>query len=203
MNGRQHRFSPRGEVTALVVSAGLSLLLLFLPGDSRVLVADRLSVVLTDPWLRVRGFANDVVHLRAENAELQRQVAHLELATAAAAREVAAAGLRTVDAWVRETDGISWRRPDGTGFGCVRLPDGIDDVALAEYLHDRENVLLVPGTWFEAPGTIRVSWLQSGGSLVEGLSRTAHCLRDWPSIPAANRANDSTGPSSRCDKRLS
>lgn len=89
MNGRQHRFSPRGEVTALVACAGLSLLLLFLPGDSRLLVADRLSVVLTDPWMRVRSFAGDVVRLRAENAELQRQVAQLEMAAAAAAREVA------------------------------------------------------------------------------------------------------------------
>lgn len=89
MNGRHQRFTPRGEATALVACAGLSLLLLFLPGDSRVLVADRLSVVLTDPWLRVRGFAGDVVGLRAENAELQRQVAQLEMAAAAAAREVA------------------------------------------------------------------------------------------------------------------
>ncbi|MBM4131546.1 rod shape-determining protein MreC [bacterium] len=87
MNGRPHRFSPRGEVAALAACVGLSLLLLFLPGDSRVLVADRLSVVLTDPWLRVRGFARDVVRLRAENAELQRQVAQLELTAAAAARE--------------------------------------------------------------------------------------------------------------------
>jgi len=89
MNGRPHRFSPRGEVTALAACVGLSLLLLFLPGDSRVLVADRLSVVLTDPWLRVRGFASDVARLRQENADLQRQVAQLELTAAAAAREVA------------------------------------------------------------------------------------------------------------------
>ena len=88
MNGRQHRFTPRGEVTALVACAGLSLLLLFLPGNARVLTADRLSVVLTDPWLRLRSFAQDVVNLRQENAELQRQVAELELRAAAAAREL-------------------------------------------------------------------------------------------------------------------
>ncbi|MBK6732919.1 MAG: rod shape-determining protein MreC [bacterium] len=88
MNGRQHRFSPRGEVTALVSCVGLSLLLLFLPGDARVLVADSLSVVLTDPWMRVRSFAGDVVTLRGENAELQQRVAELELQASAADREL-------------------------------------------------------------------------------------------------------------------
>jgi hypothetical protein len=73
---------------ALVSCASLSLLLLFLPGDVRVLVADRLAVVLTDPWSRLRGFSQDVVRIRNENAELQRRVAELEMQTAAAAREL-------------------------------------------------------------------------------------------------------------------
>jgi rod shape-determining protein MreC len=88
MNGRLHRFSPRGEMLVLVASASLSLLLLFLPADARVLVADRLAVVLTDPWSRLRGFTQDMVRLRDENAELQRQVAELELQASAAAREL-------------------------------------------------------------------------------------------------------------------
>jgi hypothetical protein len=88
MNGRPHRFSPRGEMLALVSCASLSLLLLFLPGDVRVLVADRLAVVLTDPWSRLRGFSQDVVRIRNENAELQRRVAELEMQSAAAAREL-------------------------------------------------------------------------------------------------------------------
>ncbi len=88
MNGRQHRFSPRGEMIAFVACVGLSLLLLFLPGDARVLVADRLAVVLTDPWSRLRGFSQDILRIRNENAELQRRVAELELQSAAAAREL-------------------------------------------------------------------------------------------------------------------
>lgn len=88
MNGRLHRFTPRGEVATLAACAGLSLLLLFLPIDARVLVADRLSVVLVDPWLRVRSFTHDVVKIRQENAELQRRVAELEMQAAASAREL-------------------------------------------------------------------------------------------------------------------
>ncbi len=89
MNLRLHRYSQRGELLSLAVCAGLALLLLFLPGDARVLVADRLAAVLTDPWTRVRDFAQDVVKLRVQHADLQRQVAELELQSAAAARQAA------------------------------------------------------------------------------------------------------------------
>ena len=34
-----------------------------------------------------------------------------------------------------------------------------------------DRVLVVPGTWFGAPGTLRVSWLQVGDRLAEGLGR--------------------------------
>lgn len=89
MNLRLHRYSQRGELLSLAVCAGLALLLLFLPGDARVLVADRLSAILTDPWTRVRDFTQDVVKLRSQNADLQERVAALELQAAAAARQAA------------------------------------------------------------------------------------------------------------------
>ncbi|MFH2007891.1 MAG: pyridoxal phosphate-dependent aminotransferase [bacterium] len=78
-----------------------------------------------------------------------------------AARTRAHEGLAMVDAWIAGTPGLSWRRPDGTGFGCVRLPPGTDDVALAERLHDEHGVLTVPGTLWDSPGTLRLSWLQA------------------------------------------
>ncbi|MBW2278459.1 MAG: hypothetical protein JRF63_13280, partial [Deltaproteobacteria bacterium] len=48
---------------------------------------------------------------------------------------------------------------------------GTNDVTLAEQLHDERDVLVVPGTWFGAPGTLRVSWLQAGDRLADGLAR--------------------------------
>jgi aspartate/methionine/tyrosine aminotransferase len=53
------------------------------------------------------------------------------------------------------------------------LPEGTDDLALAERLHVEHGVLVVPGCLFEAPGTLRVSWLQAGDRLEEGLARLA------------------------------
>ena len=85
------------------------------------------------------------------------------------ARELASSGVDTVDGWVEQTEGVSWLRPEGPGFGAVRLPKGVDDVAFAEHLHDHCGVLVVPGTFFFAQGTLRIAWLSSEGRLEEGL----------------------------------
>ncbi|MBM4371387.1 MAG: pyridoxal phosphate-dependent aminotransferase [Deltaproteobacteria bacterium] len=93
-----------------------------------------------------------------------------------AARRTAADGLPRVDRWVRETPGLSWYPSEGPGFGCVRLPEGLDDVAFAERLLSR-GVLVVPGSLFGAPGTLRLSWIQAGEALDLGLRTLADALR--------------------------
>lgn len=95
------------------------------------------------------------------------------------AREAARAGAAVVDRWVQATPGVSWHRPTAAGFGCLILPDGVDDMALAEALHDQHGVLVVPGTLWELPGTLRISWLQTDSErLREGLQRLARLLAD-------------------------
>ncbi len=89
----------------------------------------------------------------------------------ASAIEKARGGLDTVDAWVRATPHLSWSRPQGPGFGAVMLPEPHqDDLRFAERLHEDFGVLVIPGCLFEAPGCIRISWLQSGTKLEEGLA---------------------------------
>jgi aspartate/methionine/tyrosine aminotransferase len=88
-----------------------------------------------------------------------------------AARQLARDGVGALDSWIEATANATWIRPQDTGFGCVALPSGSDDRALAEKLHDEDGVLVVPGTWFGAPGTLRVSWLQAGDRLEQGLAR--------------------------------
>jgi aspartate/methionine/tyrosine aminotransferase len=92
------------------------------------------------------------------------------------ARARALDGVDTVAAWVGADDRLSWHRSQGPGFACVGLPDGVDDMALAGRLCDEHGVLLVPGTLFEAPGTIRVSWLEAGERLGEGLAQISRAL---------------------------
>lgn len=93
------------------------------------------------------------------------------------AREGTAEGVLTVDRWVKSHPDIYWHRPEGTGFGALVLPRGTNDLLLAERLHDELGVLAVPGTLFEAPGTLRVSWLGlTPDMLHEGLSRLGTLL---------------------------
>ncbi|MCB1183382.1 rod shape-determining protein MreC [bacterium] len=86
MMGRALNFSMRGEVITLVVCVGLSLTLLLLPTGTRLVVADRLGAVLTTPYWNARNYAEDVLHIRDENAMLLEQVAELELMAAAGER---------------------------------------------------------------------------------------------------------------------
>ncbi len=90
---------------------------------------------------------------------------------------LAASGRAVVDSWVAATRGLSWTAPQGPGFGCVLLPPHVtDDVRFAEDLHERQNVLVVPGSHFEVPGSLRLSWLQDGGRLDEGLAILADAI---------------------------
>ncbi len=93
-----------------------------------------------------------------------------------AARAQARDGIDTVQSWVEADKNLSWHRSQGPGFACVGLPGGVDDMALAERLCDEHGLLLVPGTLFESPGTLRVSWLDAGQRLEEGLALVSRAL---------------------------
>jgi len=86
MMGRSLNFSFRGEILTLVVCAGLSLTLLFLPANTRIFVADRLGLVLTAPYWNLRNYGEDVLRVRDENARLKEQVTELELLVASGDR---------------------------------------------------------------------------------------------------------------------
>ncbi|MFH1132564.1 MAG: aminotransferase class I/II-fold pyridoxal phosphate-dependent enzyme [Pseudomonadota bacterium] len=94
------------------------------------------------------------------------------------AKQAAASGFSIVRKWIETTPGLSWCEPHGIGFGCIKLPQGIDDVSFAEKLFEKQNVLIVPGKKFEAPGTFRLSWLQAGADLEEGLKRISAELKN-------------------------
>lgn len=92
------------------------------------------------------------------------------------ARAMSQPGAPIVEQWLRDQPELSWHPPQGPGFGCVALPEGTNDVALAERLFEEAEVLLIPGQMFEAPGTLRISWLQAGDRLAEGLAAISAAL---------------------------
>jgi hypothetical protein len=86
MMGKSFSFPLRGELLTLVVCVALSVTLLYLPSGTRVLVADRLGLVLTSPYWRARDYAQDVFRIRDDNAWLKKRVAELELLAATGER---------------------------------------------------------------------------------------------------------------------
>ena len=86
MMGKSFSFPFRGEILTLAVCAVLSVVLMILPADTRILVADRLGLVLTSPYYSVRNFGQDVFRIRDQNAWLQKRVAELELLAATGER---------------------------------------------------------------------------------------------------------------------
>ncbi len=79
----------RVEAIVFVVCLALSFMLLVLPDDVQVMVADRLGRVLTAPYWNLRNFISDIGDTKQDNVRLSSRVAELELAAAATARSVA------------------------------------------------------------------------------------------------------------------
>ncbi len=97
---RVSQLSPRMELLALLICLGTSLLMLTLPDDLQIVVADRLSVVLTRPYWRLRNFGEDILAVRRENGWLQARIKELELQAANLGRSARDAERQSV------TDGL-------------------------------------------------------------------------------------------------
>ena len=85
---RPFSLTARGDLQLLVACVIVSLGLLALPQDTRIRVADRLSLVLTSPYFSVRNFGQDILDTRDRNAWLSRRVLELELQAAAEQRMI-------------------------------------------------------------------------------------------------------------------
>lgn len=73
----------RSEAVVGGLCLGLAVLLLLLPDGAQIQVAHTLAGVLINPWLEVYNFAEDILRVRAENAQLAAQVQVLQLRLAA------------------------------------------------------------------------------------------------------------------------
>jgi len=133
--------------------------------------------------LKLRSGHRNMGHPSAPGAALGLNVMKEANEYAFRALEKAGKPLAIVDKWVRETPNIDWHLPQGPGFGTVRLPEGVDDMTLAGRLYNKRGVLLVPGTLFEIPGTVRISWLAAGDRLDEGLKAVAAEIEELRNNP--------------------
>ncbi len=129
--------------------------------------------------LRMRDL-NDyiVVNMPAPAASIAMAAWENLDAVAARHRETAARGFLAMAAWVRGRKDVLWSPPDG-GISCLlEVPAlrGKDDVAWAERLLQETGVVVVPGSMFGEPGSLRVSFGLPVDRLQEGLRRLGSFL---------------------------
>ncbi len=141
----------------------------------------RMGWAILPPDLRERAReVNEfvVVNLPAPSASVALAAwAGLE-ARAARAREVAARNLRVLAAWVRGRGDVLWSPPDAGISAFLEVPAlrGKDDLAWVERLLEETGVAVVPGTMFDAPGCLRVSFGIDTDPFREGLARFGEFL---------------------------
>jgi len=157
--------------------------------DADILVADSVTKFEGLGWARGGWLAGppEVVR-RARDAQVTLSV--LAPSSAAWARlaltrpelaERAQAGASPakralVARWVAAHPCLSWVEPAAGLFGLVRVADPPDLRALGERLLREQGLLFAPGSFFGAPGAMRVSWSAPEDCLTGGLERLARAL---------------------------
>jgi aspartate/methionine/tyrosine aminotransferase len=91
--------------------------------------------------------------------------------------------LDQVDRWVRARGDVSWERPDGAISGFLRLPRGMDGDRLAEHAQRAHGVRVVPGSFFQEPDHVRLSYGLAEADLARALDALARAIDDLKAYP--------------------
>lgn len=94
------------------------------------------------------------------------------------ARTLSAEGLRTLRRFLESQDRVRCAVPDFGLCAALVLPPAIRADVLVEHLHRRYDTLVVPGTFFEAPGLVRVGVGVPPRQLEQGLANLVAAIED-------------------------
>ena len=126
---------------------------------------------------------DDLVHPEQPAASLLAALAYLpQAAERAAALRLRAEGcIAQVSAWVTTTPGVTWTEPHGglTGFlrlGSEEAPLSAD--AVASRLLEKHGVRAVPGSFFQRPDWLRISYLLPEAELASALAALADVVAE-------------------------
>jgi aspartate/methionine/tyrosine aminotransferase len=103
---------------------------------------------------------------------------HADMLTGRATERTAAAR-PIIDRWLAGESRLAWAAPSAGQTGLIRLPALTADVEFARHLLDRYGTRVVPGTMFEAPGTVRVSFNLPQPDLESALTTISAALDDF------------------------
>jgi len=125
----------------------------------------------TSAMARLQGHATSHIAALCQQAAVAA-LQHRELV--APLREVFAARRERVLARAQDLPGVRVHPPEGTFYlflDVARILDGLTDTELAARLLEEQNLGLVPGTAFGAPGHLRLSFAASEKVLDESFDR--------------------------------
>jgi aspartate/methionine/tyrosine aminotransferase len=94
------------------------------------------------------------------------------------ASSVASTGRAAIEAWIAQERRVRWVPPLAGLSCCLRLPELMNDVQLAEHLRERYDTQVVPGAFFEAPGFVRVSFGLDREAMTEALGHLSAAIDD-------------------------
>lgn len=125
--------------------------------------------------------ASHYFHVDPPLASLALATRVLEHADALTAQATAAIAVTraVIDRWLAGESRLAWVAPSAGQTGLIRLPALTADVEFARHLLDRYGTRVVPGTMFEAPGTVRVSFNLPAADLEQALATISAALDDF------------------------
>jgi aspartate/methionine/tyrosine aminotransferase len=138
-------------------------------------------IVATDPDAsRAIRNASDYLHVFVPTATAALGARVLEHGAALQARAAARsqAGRKVVERWLRGDSRVQWVPPHAGITGLVKLPSFLQDGALAEHVRQRYDTQIVPGSMFEAPGHVRISFGIDPDMLAQGLAHVSAGIDD-------------------------
>jgi aspartate/methionine/tyrosine aminotransferase len=124
--------------------------------------------------------ATDYLYVDAPISTLslgQRVLAQADNLQAHAA-EVASAGRAIVTHWLETERRVRWVSPHAGLTCCLRLPDLMHDGPFVGHLREKYDTQVVPGTFFEAPGFVRLGFGVDPADLTEALAHFSAALDD-------------------------
>ena len=80
--------------------------------------------------------------------------------------------------WMEQETRVSWIQPAAGLVGLVRLPELLQDAPFCAHLRERYDTQVVPGSFFEAPGTVRLAFAGEPEVLEVGLRNFSAALDD-------------------------
>ena len=83
--------------------------------------------------------------------------------------ELARGNLKLLKRWSSREERARFRWPDGALMFSLELPEGIDDMAFSETLLSKYDTAVCPGSYFGAPGQVRVTFSCAASKFERGL----------------------------------